>query len=61
MTAGRPPDHDAVAARAYEIYLARGGTDGLDEQDWLRAEEELATGAAILDRPAEPLPDGTME
>ena len=33
--------HETIAERAYEIYLARGGKDGLDEQDWLQAEEEI--------------------
>jgi hypothetical protein len=35
-----PPD-DAIAARAYELYLARGGADGRDLDDWLQAEQEL--------------------
>jgi len=30
-----------VAARAYELYLSRGATDGFDRDDWLRAEQEL--------------------
>ena len=34
--------HDAVAARSYELYLARGGADGHDEEDWLQAEAELS-------------------
>ena len=33
--------HDEVAARAYEIYLARGATPGRDLDDWLQAEQEL--------------------
>ena len=44
------PRHDAaanghakrIAARAYELYLARGGAHGNDWQDWLAAERELA-------------------
>jgi hypothetical protein len=32
---------DAVAARAYELYQARGGTHGADMDDWLQAEQEL--------------------
>ena len=35
---------DRVAARAYELYLARGGSDGQDFDDWLAAERELASG-----------------
>ena len=29
------------ARRAYEIYMARGGTHGYDIEDWLQAEREL--------------------
>jgi hypothetical protein len=32
---------DRVAQRAYELYLARGGGDGRDMDDWLSAEREL--------------------
>jgi hypothetical protein len=35
-----------IAARAYEIFLARGATDGSDLDDWLQAEAELAAGSA---------------
>jgi hypothetical protein len=35
------PSHDAIAARSYELYLARGCADGHDAEDWLRAEAEL--------------------
>ena len=35
-------DRDRVAQRAYELYLARGGVDGMDMDDWLAAERELA-------------------
>jgi Protein of unknown function (DUF2934) len=35
-----------IAARAYEIFLARGATDGSDLDDWLQAEAELAVGSA---------------
>jgi len=33
---------DRVAARAYELYLARGGADGQAWDDWLAAERELS-------------------
>ena len=36
---------DRVALRAYELYLARGGSDGQDFDDWLAAERELSIGA----------------
>jgi hypothetical protein len=35
------PSHDEIAARAYQIYIERGGTYGNDQDDWLRAEREL--------------------
>jgi hypothetical protein len=33
---------ERIAQRAYELYLARGGTHGSDWDDWLTAERELA-------------------
>jgi Protein of unknown function (DUF2934) len=33
--------HHEIAARAYELYLARGGMSGNDIGDWLQAEREL--------------------
>ncbi len=32
---------ELIQERAYEIYQARGGFDGLDEEDWLKAEQEI--------------------
>jgi len=32
---------ERVRKRAHEIYLARGGTDGRDLDDWLKAEKEV--------------------
>ncbi|PYS04296.1 MAG: DUF2934 domain-containing protein [Acidobacteria bacterium] len=32
---------DVIAQRAYALYLARGGKDGHDVEDWLQAEREL--------------------
>ena len=37
-----PRDRDRIAMRAYELYLARGGADGGDFDDWLEAEREIA-------------------
>jgi len=34
-------NHEAIAKRAYELYLARGCVNGSAEQDWLQAESEL--------------------
>lgn len=33
--------HDAIAARAYAFYEARGFQHGLDMKDWLDAEREI--------------------
>ena len=41
-TTANEPDRERVAQRAYELYLARGGVDGQDMDDWLAAERELA-------------------
>lgn len=41
---GEHPAQDEIARRAYELYLERGGQDGHDVDDWLRAEAELAPG-----------------
>ena len=35
------PSHDRIKERAYELYESRGREPGQDEQDWLRAEQEL--------------------
>jgi Protein of unknown function (DUF2934) len=39
------PDPEAVAMRAYELFMRRGGVHGNDWADWLAAEQELAGGA----------------
>lgn len=38
---GARPDPKAVARRAFELFLARGGAHGHDVEDWLAAEREL--------------------
>ena len=35
------PNQDLIRARAYELYERRGREPGQDEQDWLRAEQEI--------------------
>jgi DUF2934 family protein len=35
------PSEEDIRCRAYELYLERGGGDGLDFDDWVRAKEEL--------------------
>lgn len=37
---------DRIAERAYELYLARGGADGGDFDDWIAAERELTGSSA---------------
>ena len=32
---------NGIARRAYEIYVQRGGENGKDVEDWLRAEKEI--------------------
>jgi hypothetical protein len=39
----RSPSFDEIAKRSYELFLARGGLDGHDVEDWLQAEAELRT------------------
>ncbi len=36
-----PASVEEVARRAYELYLARGGEPGREQEDWLQAEREL--------------------
>ena len=43
-------DRDRLAQRAYELYLARGGQDGRDIDDWLTAEQEMRGGGATASR-----------
>ncbi len=35
------PAQEAIAGRAYEIYMARGDAHGSALDDWLQAEQEL--------------------
>jgi hypothetical protein len=38
-------DPDAIARRAYELYLSRGSEPGHEMEDWLQAEAELKAQA----------------
>jgi hypothetical protein len=42
--------HQAISMRAHEVFVALGGGDGHDLQDWLTAEREFvnARSAAVL-------------
>jgi DUF2934 family protein len=42
---GTPTD-DAIAKRAYELYLQRGSVSGHELDDWLEAEAELSSEAS---------------
>jgi hypothetical protein len=35
------PTIEEIRARAYEVYVERGRSDGFDLENWLLAEEEL--------------------
>lgn len=37
-----------IAQRAYELFLARGGTHGRDLDDWLEAERQMNGGAPLV-------------
>ena len=39
-----------IATRAYEMYLARGASDGFDRDEWCRAEQELRARGKDADR-----------
>jgi len=41
MTPDNVPPRDRIRERAYELYESRGCESGRDEQDWLRAEQEI--------------------
>ncbi len=52
--ASGPASQEAIAARAYALFLARGGVHGDDWADWLQAEAELrGEGTPVTDQ-AEP-------
>ena len=38
---------EVVAQRAYELYVQRGGENGNDVEDWLKAEREVVAGPLI--------------
>jgi hypothetical protein len=44
LLSGRQPTDEQIRERAYQMYLERGGSDGMDFDDWLRAELELRAG-----------------
>ena len=40
-TLSREPTEEEIARRAYQLYEARGGEHGRDQEDWFQAEREL--------------------
>ena len=40
------PSRDAIAHRAYELYVARGRVSGHELEDWIKAEIELSGKAS---------------
>ena len=44
-TDAAPPAPEAIAKRAYELYLQRGSVPGYELEDWLAAEAELIAAA----------------
>jgi hypothetical protein len=40
------PSEEAIAHRAYELYLHRGSVSGYELEDWLQAEAELTAAAS---------------
>jgi hypothetical protein len=40
-TQATPSVEEQIRARAYELYVQRGGNGGSPEHDWLRAKEEI--------------------
>ena len=45
QTPSRVPMASAIADRAYQLFVERGGEHGRDWEDWLRAEHELQSNA----------------
>ena len=43
MTTSNGVDHEAIAKRAFELFIERGCEHGHHEEDWLRAERELTS------------------
>lgn len=46
---------EAIAKRAYELYLQRGSVSGHELDDWLEAEAELSAEAADREAPVQPV------
>jgi len=40
-----PVNTEEIAERAYQLFLARGGSDGHDFDDWIEAERQIQAAA----------------
>jgi hypothetical protein len=49
-----PDQSQDIAALAYSLWLARGCPEGSPEEDWFRAEEDLAQKAPSSGRRTKP-------
>jgi hypothetical protein len=49
------PNDEAIAKRAYELYLQRGSVSGHELDDWLEAEAQLSAEASTTQAPVQPL------
>ena len=49
------PQTEAIAKRAYELYLQRGSVSGHELDDWLEAEAELSRTADASSAPVQPV------
>ena len=49
------PLNEAIAKRAYELYLQRGSVSGHELEDWLAAEAELSRAAEEQAAPVQPV------
>ena len=47
MTENRKASVEEISHRAYGLYLERGGDNGNDVQDWVRAEKELSSESVV--------------
>jgi hypothetical protein len=45
----RDPIREAIATRAFELFLERGGQHGHDIDDWLRAEQDVLASRSDSD------------
>ena len=43
----REPSKEEISHLAYALYLQRGGEQGKDVEDWVRAEKEQSTEPAV--------------